>query len=757
MNRRLLSNRRRDAATLFALTLLSIALVTLLVPSPAYSQSTPVAAFNFDEGGGSTLNDRSGSGNNGTLVNGPAWSTGKNGGALSFDGSDDYVDVGDVAKADSLSSFTISSWVKFQSNGGGTNQTHLIDKSRCDAQGNGGPWELGVSLSSSRKAELVVYPLNGTPYYWFVFSGPSKTNVDDGNWHYITGRYDGSYLSIWVDGVQESAAYKPGIVTTNTGSKIDFGGRCNGGRSFPFRGALDDVRIYNRALSASEIQADMNTPVGGASGSPPAEPPPGDSTAPSVSISAPANNAQVSGTVSVSANASDNIGVAAVRFFVDGAAVGSEDTAAPYAISWNSTLTNNGSHSITAVARDAAGNQTTSAAITVNVANDSGAPTPPSSLRSTNVTASSVTLAWNASSDDVGVTAYRVYRNESLIGTTGNTSYTSSGLSASTAYSFYVRAIDAAGNASPSSNVLSVTTSAGTPPADTTAPSVPNGLRSSNVTTSSATIAWNASTDNVAVTGYRVYRNGSSIGTTGGTSLADSNLSASTTYTYTVSAYDAAGNASNQSTQINVTTDANQGGSGSYSTNFDATENPISEGGRWKRANNAWTDVRTSGGIAYGTNGVTNGYDDSYSILSGFGPNQTVEAVVYRSSSLNRNVTHEVELALRFSDDANNARGYECLFAFYGQIQIVRWNGGIGNFTVLSATGPQHIYREFQSGDVIKASMIGNTISVYVNGTLVAQAVDSMFQSGQPGMSFFTRPGGNSAHFGLTSLTATSN
>jgi hypothetical protein len=99
-----------------------------------------------------------------------------------------------------------------------------------------------------------------------------------------------------------------------------------------------------------------------------------DNVNPTVSISAPATNATVSGTaVAVSANAGDNVGVAGVQFKLDGASLGAEDTSAPYAITWNSTLAPTGVHKLQAVARDAAGNSTTSAAVTVVVGNSGGA------------------------------------------------------------------------------------------------------------------------------------------------------------------------------------------------------------------------------------------------------------------------------------------------------------------------------------------------------------------------------------------------
>jgi len=102
-----------------------------------------------------------------------------------------------------------------------------------------------------------------------------------------------------------------------------------------------------------------------------------DTVAPAVSVTAPTGGATVSNTIAVAAGASDNVGVAGVQFKLDGVDLGAEDTASPYSVSWNTTTASNGSHTLTAVARDAAGNRTTSAAVTVIVSN--GAPPPPGS------------------------------------------------------------------------------------------------------------------------------------------------------------------------------------------------------------------------------------------------------------------------------------------------------------------------------------------------------------------------------------------
>jgi hypothetical protein len=104
---------------------------------------------------------------------------------------------------------------------------------------------------------------------------------------------------------------------------------------------------------------------------------PSDATPPAVNISAPSIGASVSGTITISATASDNTGVAGVQFKLNGANIGAEDTSSPYALSWDTTTAANGSHALTAVARDSSGNSTISSAVTVSVKNGAvNAPTP---------------------------------------------------------------------------------------------------------------------------------------------------------------------------------------------------------------------------------------------------------------------------------------------------------------------------------------------------------------------------------------------
>jgi chitodextrinase len=189
--------------------------------------------------------------------------------------------------------------------------------------------------------------------------------------------------------------------------------------------------------------------------------------------------------------------------------------------------------------------------ITAGVAADTTAPSAPA-LVASGTTQTTTNLSWSGATDNVGVTGYDVFQGSTLITSTSNTTFAVTGLAASTTYTFSVKAKDAAGNTSVSSNIVSVTTSA--PAGDSQAPTAPTNLTASGTTQTTTTLSWAASTDNVGVTGYDVFQGTTLLGNIAGTSASITSLTPSTVYTFTVRAKDAAGNISASSNTISITT-----------------------------------------------------------------------------------------------------------------------------------------------------------------------------------------------------------
>jgi chitodextrinase len=229
---------------------------------------------------------------------------------------------------------------------------------------------------------------------------------------------------------------------------------------------------------------------------------------------------------------------------------------------------------------------------------DTVAPSVPQGMAWTGATQTTVSLRWNAATDNRGVTGYRLYRNGVSVGTTTALTYTFGGLSCGTSYTFALEAYDAAGNASnraeatgttstttcstptptptavptptptptavptptPTPTPTAVPTPTATPTAtvtpDTQAPAVPQGMEWTGVTLTTVGIRWDAATDNVAVAGYRLYRDGVAVGTTTVLSYTFSGLACGTSYTFALEAFDAAGNASNRAEAEGTTSTA---------------------------------------------------------------------------------------------------------------------------------------------------------------------------------------------------------
>ncbi|MDX6419343.1 MAG: acid phosphatase type 7 [Trebonia sp.] len=246
--------------------------------------------------------------------------------------------------------------------------------------------------------------------------------------------------------------------------------------------------------------------------------------------------------------ASDNIGVAAYDVYRNGTYLAT--VPASVTSYTDKTATSGTGYTYQVAARDLAGN-TTRASVNVNGGpTDTTPPTAPGNLTATATSPTTIALSWQASSDNIGVTGYAVYRDGTEIATVdgSTTSYSDGGLIPGTTHAYTVTAADGAGNVSPASNQASATTQA-----DTTPPSAPGTPVAAAVTASQVSLSWTASTDNVGVVGYRVIRNGSVIATVSGTMYIDSGVSASTSYTYQVVAADAAGNTASSGTLSVIT------------------------------------------------------------------------------------------------------------------------------------------------------------------------------------------------------------
>jgi hypothetical protein len=196
-----------------------------------------------------------------------------------------------------------------------------------------------------------------------------------------------------------------------------------------------------------------------------------------------------------------------------------------------------------------------------------------------------------------------------------------------------------------------------------------------------------------------------------------------------------------------------------YTTKFPNAENPLSESGVWVNGGTDgldWHDCRTTSAFAFGTQPATINYDDSTCLVNGtWGANQTVEITIHTVTAGAHASFEEVEVRLRSKITGHVNTGYEINCSVKpgnAYMQIVRWNGALGDFTYLngSAVG-------CKDGDVLKATISGSKITAYKNGTAIMTATDTKFADGLPGMGFYIQSGTSSANndFGASSFTAT--
>jgi hypothetical protein len=201
-----------------------------------------------------------------------------------------------------------------------------------------------------------------------------------------------------------------------------------------------------------------------------------------------------------------------------------------------------------------------------------------------------------------------------------------------------------------------------------------------------------------------------------------------------------------------------------YNTTFEGDENPLSEGGKWSNQGLDWTKIRKAQGLAFGTQTGTNKgiyrYDDSYAHLSGFPPNQEAWGKVHIAKP-DPSCHQEVEILLRWTSSAHRTTGYECFARCVNDgssyVQIVRWEGPLGKFTYLAdKRGADYGLKD---GDILKASIVGDVITVSINGVVKAQVKDDTYKTGNPGIGTFLscdrgRGVGTNQDFGFRSFTA---
>src|SRR4051812_42526893 len=215
-----------------------------------------VAAYGMEEAGGTTLSDLSGNGNNGVL-SGATWtSAGRFGSALRFNGTNNFVTVPDSASLDLTTGMTQEAWVNPAALGSIFRTVTLKDRP------GGLVYDL-YATSGGKAAPSGEISIAGDK------SVAGTTAIPLNTWTHLATTYDGAFQRLYVNGVQVAQRAQTGSIGTSTGA-LRIGGNQVWGEYFD--GAIDEVRVYNRALVVTEIQADMNASVGNPDLTPPTAP-----------------------------------------------------------------------------------------------------------------------------------------------------------------------------------------------------------------------------------------------------------------------------------------------------------------------------------------------------------------------------------------------------------------------------------------------------------------------------------------------------
>jgi hypothetical protein len=193
---------------------------------------------------GTRAYDASGNNNQGTLTNGPKRAVGKLGQALDFDGSNDYVDAGNITTLNGVSALSVSAWVKTDTlEGGDSNLRDITAKNGVGAAVTTHILRLDTSV------DLFEFYAAGAAFVQARATTPVQTNT----WYHIVGTYDGAFVRIYINGVEEKATAKTGA-TGDTSEPLRIGNSSLSSNTRHWDGSIDEFRIYNRALSAEEVK-----------------------------------------------------------------------------------------------------------------------------------------------------------------------------------------------------------------------------------------------------------------------------------------------------------------------------------------------------------------------------------------------------------------------------------------------------------------------------------------------------------------------
>jgi chitodextrinase len=436
---------------------------------------------------------------------------------LAWDASTDNVGVVSYGVYDNALPLSFSPTPSVALSGLSCGTTHRFDVDAADAAGNRSPRRAAwVTTSDCSDAEPPTTPGD------LAVTGRSATSLTL-TWSPSTDDVGVAGYRVTLGGatvadVDKTTAIVSGLTCSTTYSLAVSAYDAAGGRS-----------------TAATITGETDTC---AAPSDPPSTPPSDAAAPSQPTS-PAVTAATRGSISLAwAPSTDNVGVAGYGVYLSG----SEIKTTPLPEATITGLACGSAYTFSLDAFDAAGNRSprTSVTATTSACADVQAPTSPSNVTATSRTATGIALSWSPSSDNVGVAGYGLYRGSTLVGTSTGTTGIFSGLNCNTNYTLAVDAVDASANRSGKTTVMVSTTAC----ADTTPPSAPTGLAASNVSETGLTLGWNASTDNVGVNAYDVYRNGTHLTSVTSTSSAQTGLACGNAYTFAVEARDAAGNRS---------------------------------------------------------------------------------------------------------------------------------------------------------------------------------------------------------------------